>query len=99
LWLAVIIAPGRVVHHVGGAEPAVDNVRALGRRAAADRVGERTAARAHVVQRDDGLGPCQPDKRSADRFGHRLVKLVRDDTPDVIGLEDLVKVAHFVPAF
>ena len=86
--------PGGVVHHVGGAEPAPDDVRALGRRAAADRVGQRPAARAHVVQRDDRLRPGQPDKRRADGLGHALVKLVRDDTPDVISLEDLVKVAH-----
>jgi len=51
------------------------------------------------VQRDDRLRPGQPDERRADLLGHRLVKLVRDDAPNVIGLEDLVKVAHFVPAF
>ena len=91
--------PARVVHHVGGAEPAADDVRALGRRAAAERVGQRLAARAHVMQRDDRLRPGQPDERRADGLGHGLVKLVRNDTANVISLEDLVQIRHFVPAF
>jgi len=73
---------------------AADHIRALRRRAAADRVGQRTAARAHVVQRDDGLRVRQPHERRADRLGDRLVKLVRHDPPDVVCLEDLLQIAH-----
>ena len=36
----------------------------------------------------------QPDERRADRFGDAFVKLVRNDAPDVVCLEDLVQIAH-----
>jgi hypothetical protein len=51
------------------------------------------------VQGDDGLRPGQPDERGANGFRYGLVELVRNNTANVVGLENLIQVRHFVPAF
>ena len=82
------------VEHVGRAEARGQHVGALARRAPAERGGERGRGGAHVVDGQDRRGPGQLGERRADRLGHALVKLVRDDAPDVIGLDDAREITH-----
>ena len=83
-----------VVEHVGRAEAGGQDVRALAGRAAAERGGQRSRGRPHVVHGEDLLRPGQLGERRADRLGHALVKLVRDDAPDVIRLDDAREITH-----
>jgi hypothetical protein len=83
------------VEHVGRAEARGQHIGALARRAPAERGGERGRGGAHVVDGQDRRGPGQLRERRADRLRHALVKLVRDDAPDVIGLDDAREITHY----
>ena len=58
-----------VVHQVGRPEPAADDVGALARAAAGDRVGERLAGAACRGADDELSGVGRPRERGADRLG------------------------------
>jgi hypothetical protein len=87
------IAAG-VVQHVGRAEAPGQHIGALGGRATAEGVRERSRGGAHVVHGHDRAGGRQPGEGRADRLGHALVKLVGHHPPDVVCLEDAREIAH-----
>ena len=45
------------------------------------------------------FAPVSRTNAASDGFRHGLVELMRDDAANVVSLEDLAQVRHFVPAF
>src|SRR5579875_1780253 len=87
-------AAAGVVEHVGGAEPAVDDVGASRGHPPRERRGERRRRGAHVVDDHDRARPRQRGERRAHGLRDSLVQLLGDVAADVIGLEDLLVVGH-----
>ena len=85
---------GRVVDEVGGGEPQVDDVDALGGRALGERARELDARLAHVARHDDARGSREAGERGTDAPGHVGVELVGHRAPYVVGLEDRAQVRH-----
>ena len=91
--------PGGEVHQVGGDQAQVDHAEALGDQAPGEGGGQRHPAWSHIASQSHPVGaglvpPDQPGEGPADGLGQRLVQLLWEPAPDVIGLEDGVLVGH-----
>src|SRR5262249_21645739 len=82
-------AADREIEHLGADEPDVDHLRSRGRRALDRRARHTRRGAPHVTPDGDPLRLELLDVRAADLPRAVLVDLVRVDSTDVVGFEDL----------
>ncbi|NDH96555.1 MAG: hypothetical protein EBZ17_03720, partial [Actinobacteria bacterium] len=89
---------GGVVHHVGRAQPDVDDVDTVFERTVAERLGKRFPFGAHIVTHDHrglALAGNEAGEGTTDRLGSIGGELVRHRATDVVGLEDRIEIGHW----
>ena len=88
---------GGVVHHVGRAQPDVDDVDTVFERTVAERLGELLPFGTHVVTHDHralALAGNEAGEGTTDRLGAIGGELVGHRATHVVGLEDGIEIGH-----